>query len=180
MPSNPMRNHWTEAARVGLFIVVLASGYLLIRSNFIGTRAIQGSVWEAIQARAAHEGLDAGFVYSLVAAESSFDPHAAHGRARGLMQLTPEAWESVSKIPYPGAVWDWRTSLDVGISRLADLRRKLVAKGVFSYPLLLEAYQRGPDFVASRKFDLHRMPRPENPIARRLFAGELHPVPPPR
>ena len=93
--------------------------------------------------------------------------------------MTPETWESVSKIPYPGAVWDWQINLDVGMNRLAELRRGLVAKGVFSYPLLLAAYEHGLDFVAARKFDPRKMPRPDNPIARRLLAGELHPVDPP-
>jgi len=174
-----MRNHWIDAARVALFVAVLVSGFFLLRSTSTGPRLTRRAVWDEIQAKAPSEHLDAGFVFAVVAAESNFDPRAAHDRARGLMQLTPETWESVSKIPYPGAVWDWQINLDVGMNRLAELRRGLVAKGVFSYPLLLAAYEHGLDFVAARKFDPRKMPRPENPIARRLLAGELHPIDPP-
>ena len=175
-----MPSRWIQPAGVGLFIVVLASGLLLHRRVSPGSHAIEREVWDAIQPEAERAHLDAGFVYSLVAAESNFDPYAARANARGLMQLTPEAWASVSRIPYPGAVWDWQISLGVGINRLADLRRKLTASGAFSYPMLLVAYQHGLEFVAARKFDPRKMPRPDGPIARRLFAGELHPVPPPR
>lgn len=175
-----MRGRWLDIARAGLFLAVLGLGCLLFRRASRRLPGIERGVWEAIQPRAERAHLDAGFVYALVAAESDFDPHAARGNARGLMQLTPEAWAANSRIPYPGAVWEWQPSLEVGINRLAALRVELMARGVFSYPLLMEAYQHGLDYVVGRKFDLRRMPQPDGAIARRLLAGELHPVAPPR
>jgi len=177
---NTTQDRWTALARAGLFTTVLAVGFLFFRHVSPGPKEVQRDVWAALQPRAARWNLDARFVYALVAAESGFDPHARHGDARGLLQLTPAAWASVSRVPYPGAVWDWRTNLGVGIDRLGKIRQDLEARGAFSYPLLLAAYQHGFEYVAARQFDVRRMPRPEGPIARRLWSGELHPVEPPR
>jgi soluble lytic murein transglycosylase-like protein len=129
---------------------------------------------------AAMRGVDPLFVYAIVALESDFDPHARRGEARGLMQIKPRAWRLVSDIPYDSSVWDWRTNLAVGIDGLASIKAALVRKGVFSYPLLWAAYHYGTDYVEARGFDMGRVPRPSNPIARRLWSGEIHPVEPPK
>ena len=96
------------------------------------------------------------------------------------MQIKPRAWRAVSDIPYEPAVWDWRTNLD-GRDRRAgrDQRPASQARGVFSYPLLWAAYHFGSDYVEARGFDMSRIPRPSDPVARRLWSGETHPVDPP-
>ena len=125
-------------------------------------------------------GIDPLFVYALVGLESNFDPHARRGEARGLLQLKPEAWRAASDIPYEPAVWDWRTNLEVGIDRLATLKRALTARGVFSYPRLWATHQYGFDYVAARDFDMSRIDRPDNAIAVRMWRGDVEPVNPPK
>jgi hypothetical protein len=141
--------------------------------------AARRQIWAAVQPLAALKGLDPGFVYALVRVESDYDPHAHHGDARGLLQLKPRTWRAVSALPYETNVWDWRTNLAVGMDALARTKATLEAKGVFSYPLLWACHHYGYDFVASRGFDLGRLPRPSDPVSRRVWAGEVHPVPPP-
>jgi len=129
---------------------------------------------------AAARGIDPLFVYAIVKAESNFNPNAERGDARGLMQLKPRAWKAVSKIPYTTGVRNWRTNLEVGIDSLASIRRVLVEKGVFSYPLLWASFHYSLDYVEAHGFDMSRIPRPQDPVSYRLFSGDIHPVSPPK
>lgn len=124
--------------------------------------------------------IDPLFVYALVRLESNFDPHARRGEARGLMQIKPRAWKAVSSRPYGTDVWDWRANLAVGIDDLASIKGALTAKGVFSYPLLWASYHYGLDYTEAHGFDMSRIPRPSEPISSRLWAGDVHPVSPPK
>jgi len=142
-------------------------------------RPTRAEVWAAIQPIAARYQLAPEFIYAVVAAESGFDPAAHHGDARGLMQLKPATWRTVSSLPYEPNVWDWRESLRVGVDCLASERARLHRKGAFSYPLLLAAFHYGPDYVEARDFDVRRIPAPAGPIYRELWSGNLAPVPPP-
>ena len=145
-----------------------------------GSLSARREIWAALQPMALQRRIDPGFVYAIIRVESRFDPRASRGEARGLMQIKPRAWAAVSEIPYEPAVWDWRANLRVGVDSLASIKRALDARGVFSYPLLWEAYHHGLDYVEARGFDMGRIPRPSDPVARRLWLGEVHPVPPPR
>ena len=136
-------------------------------------------IWTAILPQADRYRIDPGFVFALVAAESNFDPRAQNGQARGLMQIKPAAWADVSNTPYETGVWDWRTNLEVGIDYLAYCRAELHRKSNFTYPLLLASFHYGFDFVERRRFDIGRIPIPENDIYRRLWRGDLTPVAPP-
>ncbi|MBL9215058.1 MAG: lytic transglycosylase domain-containing protein [Opitutaceae bacterium] len=138
------------------------------------------TVWEAIHPLAARYRLEPAYVYAIVAAESNFDPRARNGEARGLMQLKPAAWRTVSREPYEPAVWDWRRNLAAGIDYLAWCRSYLHEKSRFSEPLLLAAFHYGIDYVEERGFDPGRIERPVHPVYRRLWAGDLAPVPPPK
>lgn len=144
-----------------------------------GTIEARREVWSALQPLAAERGLDPGFVYALVKIESDFDASAEHGDARGLLQIKPRAWKAVSDLPYSSAVWDWRRNLEVGMDAIAVLKKRLEAKGVFSYGLLWCAYHYGWDYVEARAFDRSRIPRPANPVAFRLYSGDPHPLAPP-
>ncbi len=139
----------------------------------------QRDVWRAIQPQAARYRLDAAFIYALVAAESGFDARARQGEARGLLQLKPKAWATVSSQPYEPAVWDWRANLETGIDYLAWCRHALHARGRFSEPLLLAAFHYGFDYVEAAGFDEQKIPCPGNAIYRELWRGNLRPVPPP-
>ena len=136
-------------------------------------------VWLAIQPQAARYRLDAGFVYALVAAESGFDARARQGDARGLLQLKPKAWATVSSRPYEPDVWDWRANLEAGIDYLAWCRHTLHERGHDSDALVLAAFHYGFDYVASCDFNERRLTCPDNAVYRELWRGNLRPVPPP-
>ncbi len=146
-----------------------------------GALARQRAAWAVIQPLAASQDLDPGFVFALVKIESNFNPRA-RGRweARGLLQIKPGAWRAVSDLPFETGAWDPAANLGVGIRALGDLKRELTRRGVFSYPLLWASYRYGIDFVAARGFDMRRIPRPSDPLAYRLYSGDIHPLDPPR
>ncbi len=136
-------------------------------------------VWRAIQPPAARYRLDPRLLFALVAAESAFDARAHNGDARGLLQLKPKAWATVSSEPYEPTVWDWRANLEAGIDYLAWCRHTLLAHGRYSERLLLAAFHYGYDYVDARGFDERRLAPPANAIYRELWRGNLEPVPPP-
>ena len=133
-------------------------------------------IWQAVQPRAQRYGMDPAFIYALVAAESNFDPAARNADARGLLQIKPAAWRTVSQLPYEPNVWNWRANLEAGIDYLAYSRSYLHQKTSFTYPKLLAAFHYGLDYVEERRFDVERLPIPDNPIYRELWRGNLKPV----
>ena len=86
----------------------------------------------------------------------------------------------MSSAPYEPTVWNWRTNLEAGVDYLAYSRSYLHKKTAFSYPLLLASFHYGLDYVEERRFDVSRLPVPDNPIYRELWRGNLTPVPAPR
>jgi hypothetical protein len=142
--------------------------------------ALRGEIWAQTLRGAGARGLDPLFVYAVVKIESDFNPRAQRGENRGLMQIKPELWRSATAVPYEGAVWDWKANLAVGMEVMRAEKVRLEARGVFSYPLLWASYRYGSDYVARHGYDLSRMPRPEDPLGRRLWSGDLHPVIPPK
>lgn len=140
----------------------------------------RAEIWAAIQPLAARYRMDPAFIYALVVAESNANPRARNGDARGLLQLKPRAWRAVSSAPYEPTVWNWRTNLEAGVDYLAYSRSYLHKKTAFSYPLLLASFHYGLDYVEERRFDVSRLPVPDNPIYRELWRGNLTPVPAPR
>jgi len=142
--------------------------------------AARREIWQAIVPLATARRIDPGFVYALVKIESNFDPRARRGEARGLLQIKPRAWKDVSDLPYETASWEWRTNLAVGIESLSRAKAELSAKGKFSYPILWACYHYGYDFVASRGFDMSRIPRPSDPVSYKIWSGEVHPIRPPQ
>lgn len=137
-------------------------------------------IWAAILPRAERYRLEPAFVYALVAAESNFDPLARNGSARGLMQIKPAAWRTVSTLSYDPNVWDWRANLAVGIDYLAHCRNVLHRRRKFSYPLMLASFHYGLQHVHARGYNLRRIAVPKNELYRQLWAGDLSPLEPPR
>lgn len=163
--------------------VVLLAGLLLTAGcgrKEAPDPATRDTVWAAIQPLARHYRLAPTFIYALVAAESNFDPTARNGEARGLMQLKPEAWRTVSREPYEPTVWAWRQNLAAGIDYLARCRSDLPPEQKYSYPVLFAVYLYGPDYVAAHDFDLSKMEPPDNALGRELWRGNLTPLPPPK
>ncbi len=149
------------------------------RPDDAASRAWHRQLWAGLKPLAQSRGIDPGFVYALAKMESGFDPHARRGEARGLLQIKPRAWKAASPLPYEPAVWDWRTNLSVGVESLASLKSELERRGVFSYGLLWAAHHYGLEYVEQHHFELGRIPRPSDPVALRLLAGDPHPVAPP-
>ncbi|HEY1793697.1 MAG TPA: transglycosylase SLT domain-containing protein [Opitutaceae bacterium] len=145
-----------------------------------GSLEARREIWAAVQPLAARKGVDAQFVYALIRAESNFDPRAHRGEARGLMQVKRRAWESVTDDSYDRHVWEWRANLGVGVDLLGNLKASLERRGHFSYALLWASYHYGLEYVAARGFDMGRIPRPADSVARRLWEGDRNAFPPPR
>jgi soluble lytic murein transglycosylase-like protein len=163
-----------KAILSGVVVLVILAGCAVPREP-----VDRREVWRALQPPAARYRLDPAFIYALVAAESDFNARAWQGEARGLLQLKPAAWATVSSRPYEPAVWDWRANLETGIDYLAWCRHALHARGKFSDRLLLAAFHYGFDYVEARDFDEGRIPRPPSPIYRQLWDGRRRPVAPP-
>ena len=159
-----------------LLIVLLLAGCRRQTAVESGPVPTHTEIWEAIQPIAARYRVSPEFIYALVAAESNFDPRAQNGEARGLMQIKPAAWRTVSSAPYDPGVWNWRTNVEVGIDYLAYSRAYLHKKTTFSYPLLLAAFHYGLDYVEDRKFDVDRISPPDNRIYQELWSGNLAPI----
>lgn len=135
-------------------------------------------VWQQAQREGERVGLDPGFIYAICWAESSLNAHARSRVARGIMQLTREAWKEVGAGRY-GRAFDWERNMRAGVDYLAFCRDRLESAGQFSYARLAAAYRYGPYRLQAEGYDLKRMPEPRNVIYRRLFAGERRPVEPP-
>ncbi|MDB6127184.1 MAG: Lytic transglycosylase catalytic [Verrucomicrobia bacterium] len=162
-----------------ILIVLLVAGcrrHAKIEAVSLPTRI---EIWEAIQPIAARYRVSPEFIYALIAAESNFDPRAQNGNARGLLQIKPRAWRTVSAANYEKSVFDWKQNLEVGIDYLAYSRAYLHRKTTFSYPLLLAAFHYGLEYVEERKFNVGRIDCPDNAIYRELWSGNLAPVRPP-
>jgi len=161
----------------------LALGLILAGCGRSGSvpeeKVTRAKIWEAIQPLAERYRMEPAFIYALVAAESGFDPRAANGDARGLMQLKEVAWRTVSSEPYEPAVWDWKKNLENGVDYLAWCRSYLHSRRKFSHPLLLASFHYGIDYVRERNFDLRRIDPPDNAAYRELWRGNLSSVPPP-
>ncbi len=135
-------------------------------------------VWAYIQVQAPQRGLDPEFVYALAWAESSLDARARSSVARGIMQLTRQAWAEVSDESYRHA-WDWKTNIRVSIDYLAFCREYLKQHDSFNYPLLAASYRYGPYYVASKSFNMAQVKPAKNEIYKRIFNGNIRPVSPP-
>ena len=123
-------------------------------------------------------GLDPKFVYAICHAESSLDANAETSVARGMMQLTEAAWVDVTDLHYRQA-FDWETNVEVGMLYLKRLKGMLESQEVFSYPRLAASYRFGYGALRKEKFMVSRLQTPVNRIYRKLFAGDMAPVPPP-
>jgi len=159
--------------------VVFAGFFLIQGCSRPETKIIPAEdVWSYIQKEAPRYHLDPGFVYSLAFAESSFNAYAETGVARGIMQISRGAWETITDISYDRA-WNWRTNLTMAMAYLDHCREQLVAVKHFNYPLLAASYRYGPGAVKRAGYSLNGLPRPTNAIYQQFFAGHIHPHLPP-
>jgi len=141
-------------------------------------RPAAADVWERAQSLGARHNLDPLLIFAIACAESSLDPAADSGVARGIMQMTEDAWGDVSPLSYRKA-WDWRENMDAATAYLAWLRDNLVKNGHYTPANLVAAYHFGPGRLDKAGFDVGRLPSVKNLIYREILAGRAPILPDP-
>ncbi|MEO0795551.1 MAG: transglycosylase SLT domain-containing protein [Verrucomicrobiota bacterium] len=136
----------------------------------------KAALWLDIRQAAEKADLKAEFVLAICMAESSLNPNADSGYARGLMQVSRIAWDEVSELPYHEA-YEPKTNLEVGTAYLNHLKDFLKANDNFSYANLAASYRFGPYALKDAGYDLKNLQKPANKIYQQLFAGNTAPVP---
>lgn len=161
---------------VCLAIISLLGGckYFDPDANFIDEK----KVWAKIKKEAPELGLDPSFVYAICHAESSLNANAQSSIAKGMMQLTEAAWSDVTKLHYRTA-FQWETNIEIGMLYLKRLKGMLESVDRFNYARLAASYRYGYSALRQEQFMVSRMKTPVNRIYRKLFAGQLSPVPVP-
>ena len=95
---------------------------------------------EIVKAASARYSVDADLIFSVIAAESNFDPKAVSKKnARGLMQLLPE---TASRFGVHN-IFDPQENIDAGTHYLRDLLQRYN----YDLALALAAYNAGPERV---------------------------------
>jgi len=188
LPHMPIDHHYRRdehlilRVAVGLGVVVCLLAIVLavriLRSSSPPPPVQPAEVWAYVSTIAPKAELDPEFVYAIAWAESSLQEKAGNSGARGMMQLTRVAWDEVTDESYRHA-WDWQTNIRIGIAYLAFCRDFLKKRDAFSYPLLAACYRYGPYYVQDKGFEIDKLRRPKNEIYKRIFDGEIRPVPPP-
>ncbi|MGF1448543.1 MAG: transglycosylase SLT domain-containing protein [Opitutales bacterium] len=138
-------------------------------------------VWAFISKEATRNGLDPHFVFAIAQAESSLDPSAEsyNGFARGMMQMSEGAWQTVSDKDWDYA-WNWEENVRMGVAYLVHLREQLERARAFSYPNLAAAYRFGPGTLRREGYRLNNLqPKVKNRVYQQLLQGNIRPVPAP-
>lgn len=117
--------------------------------------------------------LNPDFVLAIAMAESSLNPKADAGYARGLMQMSKVAWETVEPDSSWRKAYNWQDNIDAGTAYLAYIREELKNDGHFSYPLLAASYRYGINKVRRANYRISNLPPPKNDIYREIFAGKI-------
>jgi len=139
-------------------------------------------VWKCAEHLGFKYNIDPLLIFSIACAESSLDSRADSGKARGIMQMTPDAWAEVADTSFSDA-WDWRENMEESVRYLQLLKRRLLADGAYSWPVLAAAYHYGLGKIEQAGYDLAKLPPSKNLIYARLFKGETPddlPYPAPR
>jgi hypothetical protein len=166
--------------RTGAFVLLLSLLFLFAATPLTvsGEPPTPREVWVRAESLGARHDLDPLLLYAIACAESSLNPDADSGAARGLMQMSPQAWKDVTDRSYRDA-WDWRANMDAAGAYLAILRTKLAKNGHLSAANLVAAYHFGPGRLEKAGYDLSRLPRVQNLIYGDILAGRVPNLPAP-
>ncbi len=135
-------------------------------------------VWEYVVAVTRDRSIDPMLVYHICWAESSLDAHARSTVARGIMQLTREAWTEGGVGAYRRA-FNWRRNIDTGVNYLELCRNVLPPEHRDDRRFLAAAYRFGPYSVRAGPSGPAGFPAVKNEIYRGLiYAGEYTLRPP--
>jgi hypothetical protein len=133
-------------------------------------------VWTKAEHLGQQHGLDPVLIFAIACAESSLDAHADSGHARGLMQMTPNAWEEVTSRSYSEA-WDWQENMEAAASYLHLLKSRLQSNDHYSWPVLAAAYHYGLGKIEQSRYDLSLLPPSRNLIYADMFNGRTPALP---
>ncbi|MGF1451286.1 MAG: transglycosylase SLT domain-containing protein [Opitutales bacterium] len=158
-------------------LLTLASGIALWHLRPVHRPLAATAIWRELQEAAKRHALDPHFVWAICHAESSLDPLADSGKARGLMQLTEPAWRQVRRDSYLRA-WVWPENLEAGCAYLSWVRDQLPPEHR-SHAHMAAGYRFGVGALKQAEYDVERLPSPTNLFYQQLFAGNSRPVAPP-
>ena len=136
-------------------------------------------VWEKIRGRCSDTWPESKIRLCNLSCRKQLECECQSSVARGMMQLTEAAWSDVTELHYRQA-FEWKTNIEVGMLYLKRLKGMLERVDMFSYPRLAAAYRFGYGALKKEKFMVSRLKTPINRIYRKLFAGEIEPVDPPK
>ncbi|MFA5257265.1 MAG: transglycosylase SLT domain-containing protein [Opitutales bacterium] len=159
-----------------MLIVAALSLLILLARPWMADPVPPEQAWQKATALGLQSGIDPLLIFAIACAESSLDGHASSARARGLMQLSPAAWESVSKRPFREA-WKWQRNMEESVNYLKQIKDRQQTAGHYSWPALAAAYRYGPNAVQQVDYDLSRLPRSTNIIYKDLLAGKTPKLP---
>lgn len=165
--------------RIAVVLGVVMGGVAIFLTQHYSPPRVQVSpevVWPVVYELSTQADLDPEFVYALAWAESSLNASARSSVARGMMQITRPAWDQMTDESYRLA-WEWQINLRVSIDYLVYCRDYLKSHDSFSYPLLAASYRYGPYYVQDKDFDIQQLKPPKNEIYKRIFKGNVRPVP---
>lgn len=164
-----------EKRSLGLAVLLVALFVgVLIYSPRVPQRIPPEAVWREAVALGARHDLNPNLIVAIAFAESSFNAHADSGFARGLMQMSRAAWSDTTSMPYERA-FQWRHNMAVATAFLAALRDRLVVAGHYDDRTLAAAYRHGFAALARERFAVSRMPKAQNAVYAKIFAGHLPP-----
>ncbi len=167
-----------NTARAFALSLSLLFFFVAAPQTVLGERPSPREVWARAESLGARLDLDPLLIYAIACAESSLNPDADSGVARGLMQMSPQAWKDVSDRPYRDA-WDWRANMDAAGAYLAVLRTRLAKNGKLTAANLVAAYHFGPGRLEKAGYDLSRLPQVQNLVYGDILAGRAPNLPAP-
>lgn len=178
LPRASLKLYWAAGVVTAILGLIF---YLNIvpKVHRVITTPDKAEIWSYVQVKAREHSLSPEFVYAIIFAESSFDPHADVGYARGLMQISKGAWTTVETSSWDNA-FQWKANIDAGTAYMVYLRDQLTRNGHFSYPLLAASYRYGFGTVKQANYNIANLTRPQNSTYQALFAGNESPITPPR
>ena len=165
------------AAAGGLVVAVLLFGVLDV-FRWKPKPVAPERVWRQVEKTTANSPIDPLLVYQICHAESSLDAHARSAVARGMMQLTREAWREAKGGFYGGAL-RWKKNIEVGVRYLEFCRATLPPDRRDDPRYLSAAYRFGPYRLAEKAGVLANLPPVRNEIYRALIHEGRYPLEPP-
>jgi len=132
--------------------------------------------WQKADELGLANDIDPLLIFAIACAESSLDGHASNTKARGLMQMTPSAWEMVTNSPFRDA-WVWQRNMEVAVSYLVLIKERQIKAKNYSWPTLVAAYRFGPNAVHRANYNIRRLPKARNEIYKELLAGRSPKLP---